>query len=102
MLEHHLLDLHAVDLRKPVGQSLELAFIAKHLQEDQTPRRADLLVDVVQPDAGFDVTAIFGERLLDELNVADAIVDVDAENHVFGLHGTPFQEKEKWTVLPLR
>ena len=80
------------------ASSLGLAFVAVHFQEDQAPRRAELLVNVVQPYAGLDVAAVFGERLLYGLDLADAVIDVDAENYVFRLHGTPFREKEERTT----
>src|SRR5271166_6023965 len=94
MFEHDLLDFYAFDLRKPVSQLTVLALVAEHFQEDQASWRADVLVDVVQPDAGLDVAAVFGERLLYELDVADAVVDVNAENHVPRMHGKLLCRKE--------
>jgi hypothetical protein len=61
-----------------------------------------MLVDVMQPEAGLDIAAILGEGLLHELDLADAVVDVDAENHVFGLHGKLLWKKRRRNGLSVK
>ena len=87
MIEHHLLDFYAFDLCKPGDQFLGLAFVAVHLQDDQAPWRADMLINLVQPDPSLDIAAVFSKRLLYGLDLVDTVIDVDAENYVFCLHG---------------
>jgi MFS family permease len=88
MIEHHFLHLHALDGRQLARQFVAGTFVAAHFQQDQSPRRADILVDMVQADARLNLTTILREDLLHVRHFADAIVDVNPKNNVFRGHGT--------------
>ena len=65
LLKNHLLNINPFDGFQSFFHLENIFFLTKHLQKNETGRRAGIFVYIMQSQAGFNVASILRKELLD-------------------------------------
>jgi hypothetical protein len=82
MVEDHLLDFNAFDGVELVCQFGCVSGIVGHFQQEQAIRRAETFIGFVQTQAGADAAESLCQQVLDGVDMANAVGNVNAQNNV--------------------